>query len=251
MAEEKQSIPYRCDWDSILRLVDCLKAKHSGADRKFVEGRFGVGEKLAESMNACVQLGLIVEDSESRLLKLTDLGTKCAYSTNDSERTDILLSTLNSYEPYAIVFERAIREGMETIETSWIEKIWQADMKLNLGEARAREGAGVLCKFAERAGLGQHIVGRGGQKTRLALAPGATQKLHSHSASTKATSEENDLDDAPEAAPMPTLASAPHEHQPKTQRDTPRIQITVDVTNWDLSKTREFLKMIGYDEGDT
>ncbi len=218
-------LPYRTEWRAMVSLLDYAKGK--GVDRAALEARMGGGESLRETLNAVEQLGLATRD-ESGDIRLTESGERLAYAVSDADRSSELSRAMLSYPPYAIPLERAIAEGVTVLDAAWVERIWQVDMRLAQPRNRVEEARTFYFRLADEAGLGGYRRGVRGQPTRLELVPdlaGSLQRLR---------------DEAPAPEPIVPVPSASRPSAPPAS-----LQITVDMTDWEIEKIEAFLRLLG------
>lgn len=220
-------LPYRTEWRAMVSLLDYAKGK--GVDRTTLEARMGGGETLRETLNAVEQLELATRD-ESGDIHLTESGERLAYAVGDADRSAELSRAMLSYPPYAIPLDRAIAEEMTVLDAAWVERIWQVDMRLAQPRNRVEEARTFYFRLADEAGLGGYRRGVRGQPTRLELVPnlaGVLQQLR---------------DEAPALTPEPIMPVA-SVHQPSASPAS--LQITVDMTDWEIEKIEAFLRLLG------
>lgn len=230
-------LPYRTDWSTMVALLDLAKGK--GVDRATLEARLGAGESLRETLNAVEQLGLATRD-EAGDVRLTVHGDRLAYAASDDERRDELARAMLGYPPYAIPLERAVAEQLTLLESAWVERVWQVDMRLGQPRNRVEEARTFFFRLADEAGFGTYRRGVRGQPTRLDLSPDIGERLAALQ------------DQVPASAPMPSPGEvAPAEPAtPTTAQPAPTgvsLSITVDMTDWDIDKIRAFLQLVGFD----
>ncbi len=221
-------LPYRTEWRAMVALLDYAKGK--GVDRATLEARMGGGESLRETLNAVEQLGLAARD-ESGDIHLTESGERLAYAVGDADRSAELSRAMLSYPPYAIPLERAIAEGLSVLDAAWVERIWQVDMRLAQPRNRVEEARTFYFRLADEAGLGGYRRGVRGQPTRLELVPDLAGVLHRLREEASAPEPDSIEPVAPVSRPsVPPMAS---------------LQITVDMTDWEIEKIEAFLRLLG------
>lgn len=219
-------LPYRTEWRAMVALLDYAKGK--GVDRATVEARMGGGEPLRETLNAVEQLGLATRD-ESGDIHLTESGERLAYAVGDVDRSAELSRAMLSYPPYAIPLDRAVAEGQTVLDAAWVERIWQVDMRLAQPRNRVEEARTFYFRLADEAGLGSYRRGVRGQPTRLELVSDLAVVLQSL------------REEAP--APEPVVAPVAQVAQPSVPPAS--LQITVDMTDWEIEKIEAFLRLLG------
>ncbi len=221
-------LPYRTEWRAMVALLDYAKGK--GVDRATLEARMGGGESLRETLNAVEQLGLATRD-ESGDIHLTESGERLAYAVGDADRSAELSRAMLGYPPYAIPLERAIAEGLSVLDAAWVERIWQVDMRLAQPRNRVEEARTFYFRLADEAGLGSYRRGVRGQPTRLELVPDLAGVLHRLREEAPAPEPESIEPVVPVSRPsVPPMAS---------------LQITVDMTDWEIEKIEAFLRLLG------
>ncbi len=221
-------LPYRTDGRAMVALLDYAKGK--GVDRATLEARMGGGESLREALNAVEQLGLATRD-ESGDIHLTESGERLAYAVGDADRSAELCRAMLSYPPYAIPLDRAVTEGLSVLDAAWVERIWQVDMRLAQPRNRVEEARTFYFRLADEAGLGDYRRGVRGQPTRLELVPDLAAILQ----------RLRDEAPAPEpVAPVPVASVAQPNVPPMAS-----LQITVDMTDWEIEKIEAFLRLLG------
>ncbi|HLI51024.1 MAG TPA: hypothetical protein VKU87_04460 [Thermomicrobiaceae bacterium] len=234
-------LPYRTDWRSLTTLLD--QAKGKGVDRATLEARMGAGESLRETLNAAEQLALATRDDAGDV-RLTSLGERLAYSSSEEERRDDLARAILDYPPYAIPLDRAVAEALPAIDGPWVERVWQVDMRLRQPRNRVEEARTLYFRLADEAGLGSYRRGVRGQPTRLTLAGDAAGRLAALRASTPASDHHTEAAPAAPAGAQPSSgASSP---ALAVQPSSPvSLNITVDLSDWDLDKIEQFLQLVG------
>ena len=221
-------LPYRTEGRAMIALLDYAKGK--GVDRATLEARMGSGESLRETLNAVEQLGLATRD-ESGNIHLTESGERLAYAVGDADRSAELSRAMLSYPPYAIPLDRAVAEGLSVLDAAWVERIWQVDMRLAQPRNRVEEARTFYFRLADEGGLGVYRRGVRGQPTRLELVPDLAAVL------------QRLRDEAPvpePVAPVPVASAAPSNAPPMAS-----LQITVDMTDWEIEKIEAFLRLLG------
>lgn len=235
-------LPYRTDWRAMATVLDYAKGK--GIDRATLEARMGAGEPLRETLNAVEQLGLITRDDVGDI-RLTPQGERVAYASSEAERRDELARAMLTYPPYAIPLERAIAEELPVLDAPWVERVWQVDMRLGQPRNRVEEARTFFFRLADEAGLGTYRRGVRGQPTRLDLADDAPARI--------ATLQQRQPEAAAEIpAPVETLLpqlTFQTEAAPIAVPGGISLAVTVDMTDWDLSKIEAFLRLIGIAPG--
>jgi hypothetical protein len=273
------ALPYRTDWREMTSVLDYCKGK--GADRPALEARFGAGEALRETLNALDALRLI-ERGDGGDVRLTALGRQLAYAPDATQTRERLIEAVLGYPPYRFPLERALADGAQVLDGPWVEHIWQVDMRLGQPRNRVEEARTCFFRLADEAGLGTYRRGVRGQTTRLELAPRFAALLRP--ALERLDGERAAPDAAP--AQLPQVAagpSAPVEHERPTPvatrpADPPAatpatsarlaapaspiapdvmpgtalpglpagISVQVDMSDWELDKIADFLRLIGY-----
>jgi hypothetical protein len=241
-------LPYRTDWRSIMTMLDYVKGK--GADRSSLEARLGGGESFRETLNASEQIGLVERD-EGGEIRLTRPGQMIAYAANDRERRLELASALVRYPPYQVPLERAAHSDVSVIDGPSVERVWQVDMRLSQPRNRVEEARTLFFRLADEAGLGTFRRGVRGQPTRLELGDDFPEIISNilGTASDEESSTES-LDEPSEPVNVPSSTNLPEKmvlSQPSPQSGAAgvRLEITVDMTEWDLEKIEAFLEMVG------
>ena len=227
-------LPYRTDWRAMAALLDYAKGK--GADRAMLEARLGAGESFRETLNALEQLGL-VERADAGDVRLTPAGERLAYASGDVERRRELARALLSYPPYAVPLERAVTEGLAVIEGPWVERIWQVDMRLGQPRNRVEEARTFFFRLADDAGLGTYRRGVRGQPTRLELGVDGLERVR------RLRAEVNGAPVEDQSAQDQRVAEA---HVPYHVSNVPvTLNITIDLTNWEMDKIERLLRLVG------
>jgi len=233
-------LPYRTDWRAMASLLDYAKGK--GIDRPTLEARLGAGEALRETLNAVEQLGLVVRD-EGGDVRLTPLGERVAYASSEGQRREELAGAMLRYLPYAIPLERALVEELSVLDGPWVERVWQVDMRLGQPRNRVEEARTFYFRLADEAGLGSYRRGVRGQPTRLDLSPDLAPRL-----AELRQEEQSAAPSVAEQAPAPGGS-------PTTVATITRpggnvsLQITVDLSGWELDRIEAFLRLVGLVHG--
>jgi hypothetical protein len=241
-------LPYRTDWRSVMTMLDYVKGK--GADRSSLEARLGSGESFRETLNTAEQLGLVERD-EGGEIRLTPSGQRIAYASNERERRRELAAALCRYAPYRVPFERALHSSASVIDGPLVERTWQVDMRLGQPRNRVEEARTLYFRLADEALLGTFRRGVRGQPTRLELSNEYPLIIGDLLAEIAKDTEE------PEAPEVPSVESVSRPSETVTMRlptapaAAPGItlEITVDMSDWDLDKIEAFLEMVGLRKG--
>lgn len=242
-------LPYRTDWRSLMTLLDHAKGK--GIDRASLEARMGAGESLRETLNAAEQLALATRDDAGDV-RLTSLGERVAYVSSDEERRDDLARAILGYRPYEAPLTRALNEELPAIDGPWVERVWQVDMRLRQPRNRVEEARTLYFRLADEAGLGSYRRGVRGQPTRLTLADDAAVRIESLRESAPAA---NPRPESAPAAPGPAGPASTSAAQPSLAAPAQlaagqpagpvSLAITIDLSDWDLDKIEQFLRLVG------
>lgn len=274
------ALPYRSDWREMSSVLDYCKGK--GADRSSLEARFGGGESLRETLNALEQLGL-VERSDGGDARLTGRGEALAYAPDQARLRERLVEAMLGYAPYRFPLERALAAESGVLDGPWVEHIWQVDMRLGQPRNRVEEARTFFYRLADEAGLGVYRRGVRGQTTRLELAGDFGERLGSiveriasesqSGAASRPVRREVAPVDAPVvlspgrpgsseaqagaldgrgavSAPAQAALSQPAPVEPGAGYALPGlpqgISIQLDMSNWELERIEDFLRLIGY-----
>lgn len=234
-------LPYRTDWRSLITLLD--QAKGKGVDRATLEARMGAGESLRETLNAAEQLALATRDDAGDV-HLTSLGERLAYSSSEDERRDDLARAILDYPPYAIPLDRVLAEALPAMDGPWVERVWQVDMRLRQPRNRVEEARTLYFRLADEAGLGSYRRGVRGQPTRLTLADDAADRLAALRAGSPAPNRPAEMTPvAPSPVQAPSQKPSP---LPIVQPSGPvSLNITIDLSDWDLDKIERLLRLVG------
>jgi Mn-dependent DtxR family transcriptional regulator len=231
-------LPYRTEPRLLWQVLEYAKGK--GIDRDTLEARLGSGEALREALNALEQLGLI-ERGDGAEIRLTDAGNRLAYAESPEERQRELRAVLLRYPPYGVPLERAAAEGWSAIESAWLERVWQVDLRLGQPRNRVEEARTFFFRLAEEAGFGTFRRGVRGQPSRLVLAPdfadqlAAARQMLAEPSAAATRADQAEKSERPTLSPTITLpASSPI-----------ALTITVDMSTWELEKIEAFLRMVG------
>jgi hypothetical protein len=243
-------LPYRTDWRSVMTMLEYVKGK--GADRSSLEARLGSGESFRETLNTAEQLGLVERD-EGGEIRLTLSGQHIAYATSEAERRQEMAAALCRYLPYRVPFERALAQSAQVIDAPSVERTWQVDMRLGQPRNRVEEARTFFFRLADEAGLGTFRRGVRGQPTRLELSSDYQSMMRALLDETTDETEEVEIPAAPSAdraAPAAVSSVTPDSQQQVTlpvPSSPPgvRLEIQVDMTDWDLDKIEAFLEMVG------
>ncbi|HET9015108.1 MAG TPA: hypothetical protein VFN57_05895 [Thermomicrobiaceae bacterium] len=235
-------LPYRTDWRAMASLLDYAKGK--GIDRPALEARLGAGEALRETLNAVEQLGLVLRDDGGDV-RLTPLGERVAYASSEGQRREELAGAMLSYLPYAIPLERAVAEGLSVLDGPWVERVWQVDMRLGQPRNRVEEARTFYFRLADEAGLGSYRRGVRGQPTRLDLAPDLGRRLGELREQAGQTEPAASAETPPAAAPSVAAAAPSPLATVAAPGGSVSLQITVDLSGWDLDRIEAFLRLVG------
>ena len=265
------ALPYRSDWREMASVLDYCKGK--GADRAALEARFGAGESLRETLNALEQLGL-VERGDGWDVRLTVLGDQLAYAPDQARLRERLVELLLRYPPYRFPLERALADGQPVLDGPWVEHIWQVDMRLGQPRNRVEEARTFFYRIADDAGLGTYRRGVRGQTTRLeldrdfaAIISSALNRLAAEQPAPAAIAAGDRDHGSPPSSPAvrpipPSVGEAPAvaDAWPLSISAPPvsatangvlpglpaGFNVQVDMTEWEIDRIADFLRLIGY-----
>jgi predicted nucleotide-binding protein len=166
MRHKNLSLPIRTVPEDIDAICSYLSKKPTGATaadaKKVLDPKFLDGRKLS----ALKTWGLI-EDSAGRL-RVTDQGR--LYATGDSvKKKQVLSSMIRRVEPYFAVVERAVHRNEESITAVDLAAHWHEHFAADAGDSDKTLNDQAVCFFqvASSAGLGEIVIGRRGNSTRM------------------------------------------------------------------------------------
>ncbi|HYS04355.1 MAG TPA: hypothetical protein VEW47_04105 [Candidatus Dormibacteraeota bacterium] len=128
--------------------VDALDVAVGQSDRPFILRTLGI-------------LGM----ADPKTLKLTDMGLRIAYAT-ENDRPLAVLRGILGFAPFKIALLELARRKSKSVSVADLVGIW-GEREIGINDA-ARDGAAlVLCSMMETAGLGTFYAGRRGSVSRV------------------------------------------------------------------------------------
>ncbi|HET8654921.1 MAG TPA: hypothetical protein VFL93_05370 [Longimicrobiaceae bacterium] len=167
MSTEPTILPYRTDASA---LSWWLEARARG--RAPGELRAAARSTKGAEGTAATAAALGLADAETG--ELTEAGRRFALASPD-ERRDLTAAAIRRHAPYRRLLDAVAARGDAVTEVGWMETWWAAHGYGNSASNR-QEGAAVLGRLAEFAGLGRYVPGRRGHPTRVAWAEGALER---------------------------------------------------------------------------
>jgi hypothetical protein len=164
METEPTVLPYRSDALSLSRWLEARARGHAPGQLRTAARSTKGAEGTAA---AAAALGL----ADAGTGELTELGRRFALAGVE-ERRELTGAAIRRYAPYARLLDAVAARGDAVTEVGWMETWWAAHGYGNSASNR-QEGAAVLGRLAEFAGLGRYVPGRRGHPTRVAWAEGA------------------------------------------------------------------------------
>jgi hypothetical protein len=164
------SLPLFTTAEDLRSLVHYLGTKPSGATEK--EAKATLGQTLLDKRKLATAeaLGIIVREAER--WKLTPDVGRGLFRADNTRFAEILLNQLKCISAYAGCFEWAYHQGLETLASSEVGAYWHDHYREELGtdrESGIAQRATCFLQLSSGAGLGEFIVGRRGQLSRLAI----------------------------------------------------------------------------------
>jgi hypothetical protein len=162
MTDRKHSLPYNVRLGEMIVLLEEVKNRPSATEN---DVRMRV-KNYERTKSALVELSLILIDGSS--LRLTDVGKKLIWETDEKKKKEILLvDVVARYVPYEVVLTHALRDLGDTIESDYVQGIWGHQLGIQLS-VRARAAAvATFFQLLDYAEVGNHLIGRHGKPTRL------------------------------------------------------------------------------------
>lgn len=248
-------LPYGTTSDNVVKLLDAIKNKQG--DEKGIRAVYS-GSKFDSTQSALETLNIISG------LALTELGKQIVFEDDVEKKQTAYLRAVLSYSPYDY-FLSFISQSESPVETE-VETLKNFWGRNNYGTANNRsEGAPVCFTFFQLAGLGEYVIGRKGKSTRFVWREnysdlieqvkrndalpqvkkaGAAEEEATSSSSDEANNGSDSIDEI-----HPRLGNSSFSNEKKMHSIVPaNIEITVDMTEWDLDKIEKFLRLINGEE---
>lgn len=160
------TLPIRTTLEDLNTVCGYLSSKPTGAtlaeakavvDKKHLDGRKLSAMKYWE----------MIEEEEDRL-KVTEQGRQLVRDAG-AYHSNVLKQLVKRIGPYLAIVERAVHRGENSISASEVAAHWHAHFKSQASTKDATLNAQAVCFFqiAQRADLGELIIGRRGMPTRF------------------------------------------------------------------------------------
>ncbi|MCM1501016.1 MAG: hypothetical protein NC124_21365 [Clostridium sp.] len=247
---EGTALPIGANRDNVEKLLEAVKRK--AGDEKGINATYG-GAQFANVKKALDTLGLIKDYA------LTEPGRSIIYSTDEEERKKAYLNAVMSYKPYEYCLNYLAQSkcGKE-IKASDVKNYWG---KNNYGSSeRNREDAfAAFACFLELAGIGELIIGRRGNESRINCSVELDKIIDEFDANRISNVEGShserlpvaDMDNFTESAAEISVASSEAECEqninPKihvNSKQQPIVNINVDMSDWNIEKIEAFFKAL-------
>ena len=157
---EDRSLPYRISADDLVRFVE---ARARGRDRSQIMASLNLSQKaLSGLISAAVVLQLVDSDT----VELTQTGQLFALA-GDTERRDLLLKQISTFEPYELLVEAIFnRDGERVTPLNWIETWWSTH-EYGTSNTNREEASTSFARLIEFVRLGSYVQGRHGHASRI------------------------------------------------------------------------------------
>lgn len=167
-------LPIKTTTDDVVQIVDYLRNKPAGATLTEAKAVVGSTPLDARKVKAYIAWDIVKEDGDK--LRLDDRGWDLARRPQDASAA--YRSVIDSIRPYRAAIEWAHHQKLPQVTVNDVAAFWVEHYAKELGtknESTAK--AAVTCFFnvADAAGLGQYVLGRKSNPTRLELDAEATR----------------------------------------------------------------------------
>lgn len=163
------SLPVRTTEDDVMRVVDYLKTKATGAT--VPDAKAALGKKVLDGrkIRAYTAWGLVAK--EGQRLKLDPLGRDLSRAKPD-QKPLVFLRVVRNIKPYLSALEWMFHQGFKQITSVDVAAHWHEHHKESLGtedEIGIKLMAVCFFHLCQAADLGTLVIGRKGQATRFEI----------------------------------------------------------------------------------
>ncbi|MEG2013711.1 MAG: hypothetical protein RR063_11000 [Anaerovoracaceae bacterium] len=259
IAPKKESaLPYGTTSDNIVKLLDAIKNKQG--DEKGIKAVY-TGAKF-DSTQASLETLKIISG-----LSLTNIGKCIAFETDQNKKSAAYLKAVLDYAPYEY-FLTYIMQGNSVSETD-VEALKNYWGKNGYGTANNRSEAAPVCfSILQLAGLGAYIIGRKGKSTRFVWKENFSNIITQFQSCGEQFGEPIETSNAVEneeqdQSVVSKQISADGGNDKNTQTNLfingvttgktivpANLEITVDMTEWDLDRIEKFFQIIQGEHSD-
>lgn len=185
-------------------------------------------------LNAYRVWGFITDNTSK--LELTALGRRYSEATND-EKLEMFVSILRAEKVYQLTLEWLHHKQVDQISTTDVASHWYGNFREILGTESERsitEQVNCFMNIASAAGLGQFVIGRRGQPTRLELDKSRLAKFVEQDDESMQDGVLDDVEDSVNAAPNLTANSTPVLNNPQgvamsPNQSSPSLHIDIQI----------------------
>jgi predicted nucleotide-binding protein len=238
------ALPRNTTPEELKSLVRYLGPKPSGATQK--EARAVLGPTLIDprKLGAAETLGVILREGDR--VKLTPDVGRSLFRADDARFAKTLGAQLRRIPAYAGCLEWAYHQNLDTLTSSDVGANWHDHHRDELGtdnELEIAQRAGCFLQFASGAGLGEFVVGRRGQPSRLNINRQRLEQFVGESENDDVTTapiivSSDSTEKSPELAPDTAGAAAP---QPVARRVSSQANRRVFLTH---GRNKSFLSTL-------
>jgi predicted nucleotide-binding protein len=187
------SLPLKTSADDIRAIAKYLKTKPTGATVAQVKS---VNKSISDARKVAAYITWGLVTREGTKLKLTDRGTRLARQPEQEQ--EVFLEIVGGKTPYRSAIEWAYHAEMDAIDTNDVSAHWHehhVDAVADANENTLRDNAVCFFYVAEAAGLGELVLGRRGNPTRLDINRQAVQQFVDAGPTTPPWEEAEEVDE--------------------------------------------------------
>lgn len=188
------SLPVMTSKEDVDAIVEFLKGKPVGITRKGAEAIIGARLIETRKITAYRRWGFVTE-ADGKLM-LTDLGHNY-YEASEEEKQRILSEVIRGEEIYRVTLEWINQNKWQQVTQADVAAHWFKNFKAEVGSAERaiREQVSCFLNIAAAAGVGNYIIGRKKQPTRLEVNRTALTSFIEGTPETAEASDTENVDD--------------------------------------------------------
>jgi predicted nucleotide-binding protein len=162
------SLPIRTTLDDVIEVCRYLSTKPTGATVKEAKAVLDVKRLDGRKLTA-LKLWKLIEGKESEKLKVTEKGRILLKS--EHEQNLVLQEVIRNCPPYNAIIERAAHRNEDSLSSTEVAAHWHEHFREEVSDNEKIINDQAVCFFqvASGADLGNIIIGRRGQPTRISF----------------------------------------------------------------------------------
>lgn len=217
-------LPVLTTTDDVLTLVKYLKNKPTGAST--AEAGAAIGKKVLDGRKLAAYQSWGIATKDGDRLRLTELGWELA--RKPEQQAEILRRIMDSIGPYRSALEWVFHQDMVSVSNVDVAAHWHEHHSEALGtdnENTLKDNAVCFFHLCKGAGLGDLVIGRRGQPTRLELNQSELKAYVEGGPSTPPWAESE------RAGPGATNGGSPEPVTTVAQQEKPDVKLRVFVAH--------------------